>query len=299
MSKFSEFTLSNWTNPVSDTEDEKINHAIDMIKVAIRNDDNLKNLDYDVFVQGSYGNNTNVRINSDIDVNIMLKSTFFANYVSGKSREDYGFTKGTLMYDQYKSLIINALNRKFGSEDISLGNKSIKIKGNTYRVAADCVPSFQYRNYGAISSTNPNNFIEGIQYTANDGTEVINYPQRHREIGVKKNSETGRKYKGLVRLTKRIRNKMIEDGVSVSDNITSFLIECLIWNVPNNYIVEADSWNKRLNSALAYINKSMTDGSYKEWTEVSEMIWLFNDDRKWSHLDVYNFVVNMYLYLEQ
>ncbi|MBR6123278.1 nucleotidyltransferase, partial [Candidatus Saccharibacteria bacterium] len=62
----SEEQLSNWTNPPSDTEDERAENAIAMVKDAINSDDKLKYLDLDIFCQGSYANNTNVRLDSDV-----------------------------------------------------------------------------------------------------------------------------------------------------------------------------------------------------------------------------------------
>ena len=66
MANFTEEQLVNWHKPASATEDERINHAINMIKSAIKNSDDFDSLTYEIFVQGSYGNNTNVKLNSDI-----------------------------------------------------------------------------------------------------------------------------------------------------------------------------------------------------------------------------------------
>ena len=92
--KYSEETLKNWKNPASDTEEQKINNTISMIKSAVANCPDLDDLTIEVFVQGSYANNTNVRTNSDVDVCVMLTSSFYTEYPEGKSREDYGFTEG-------------------------------------------------------------------------------------------------------------------------------------------------------------------------------------------------------------
>jgi len=68
MSKFSEQTFDNWRKPASETEEQRISNAISMIKDAISASDKLKDKDIEIFVQGSYANNTNVRANSDVDV---------------------------------------------------------------------------------------------------------------------------------------------------------------------------------------------------------------------------------------
>jgi hypothetical protein len=42
---------------------------------------------------------------------------------------------------------------------------------------------------------------------------------------------------------------MIEDKVAVSDNITSFLIECLVWNIPNNMVLYENLWVSKIQLA--------------------------------------------------
>lgn len=298
LSKYSEDTLCSWTKPASTTEESKIDNAIKMVKSALKNDSNFDDLEYEVFVQGSYANNTNVRTNSDIDVNIMLTSTFYSEYPDGKSKSDYGFTEGSISYPDYKQLVLTALNNKFGADKIIVGNKSIKIDSNSYRVEADCIPSFQFRNYKYKNSSSPNNFVEGVKYYALDSTEVINYPKVHIENGITKNKLTGRNYKKLVRLMKRLRNKMISDNHFENENITSFLIECLVWNVPNSYINNYDTWDETIKQSLIFINDSIKDTSYGKWGEVSEMFYLFHSARKWTVNDVQSFINSLWTFME-
>lgn len=298
LSKFSETTLEGWTKPVSTTEEGRINNAIRMVKSALMNDSNFDDLKYEVFVQGSYANNTNVRTNSDIDVNIMLTSTFFSKYPEGKSNSDYGFVNGGISYLDYKQLVLAALINKFGTDQVVVGNKSIKIDSNSYRVEADCIPSFQYRNYSYNNSSSPNNFVEGTKYIALDGSVVVNYPRVHIEHGIKKNNQTGRNYKKLVRLIKRLRNRMSTDNHFNNENITSFLIECLVWNIPNNYIINYDTWDETIKQSLLFLNESISNDSYKKWGEVSEMLYLFYGARKWSVSDVQNFINSLWIFME-
>ena len=74
--KYSETTLQTWTVPLSSTEEERVENTIKMIKDAIRSHNELSLMTYEIFAQGSYANNTNVRQNSDIDICVMLTSTF-------------------------------------------------------------------------------------------------------------------------------------------------------------------------------------------------------------------------------
>ena len=59
--KYTEDELRTWSAPLSQTEEARAENAIKMIKIAIAADDDLKSMDIEVFTQGSYANNTNVR----------------------------------------------------------------------------------------------------------------------------------------------------------------------------------------------------------------------------------------------
>lgn len=297
VANFSEETLKSWYKPASETEDTKINNVINMIKNAIQSSNEFDSLKYEIFVQGSYGNNTNVRINSDVDVNVMLISTFFACYSEGKNDADYSFSDGSISYSDYKERAIRALKKKFGADSISFGNKSVKISSNFYRVNADCVISMQYRNYNAINSTNPDNYIEGIKYFANDGKIVINYPKEHIKNGNSKNVATNHKYKKLVRIFKQVRNKMSEEGLIEKDKITSFLVECLVWNIPNTTITKYSTWNATIKQAIIYLYNAIKDNKCSEWGEVSNWIYLFHSGRKWTKTDAQDFLLKMWIYM--
>lgn len=299
MSKFTEEQLLNWTKPASDSEDQKITNAITMIRDAIDNSDYFKSKDIEIFVQGSYANNTNVKTKSDIDVNIMLKDTFYAEYPEGLTRESYGFIEGSNTFIPFKEEIQKALINKFGNQNIEDGNKSIKICSNTYRVEADAVPTFQYRNYKYVNSKDENNFVEGVKFFSKEGKEVINYPKKHIENGKLKNEITQRRFKRLARILKRLRYKMKDDGIKINENISSFLIECLVWNVPNEIFNDYDTWDKRLKNTIIFLyNQTKNNTSCQEWGEVSEMLYLFSHEKKWSCEDVKNFTLQVWEYME-
>jgi len=146
---------------------------------------------------------------------------------------------------------------------------------------------------------NPNNFIEGIKFFTTDSKEIINYPKIHLKNGISKNDNTKRKFKRTVRLYKRIKNKMIEDGLPVSGNIRSFLIESLLWNVPDIIFNNANSWNDTLrNTIISLYNNTKTEEGCNTWGEVSEQFYLFHSGRKWNREDTNAFLIQMWNYLE-
>ena len=298
MSRFSEQTLRSWERPASENEEQRISNAIRMIKDAINSSENLKarRNNIEIFVQGSYANNTNVRANSDVDVCVMLKAPFYTEYPVGFNRNHYGFTKGNYSFKEFRLDLFKALKEK--TPDIKVGNKSLKTASNSYRVETDAIPSFQYRNYRLSNSYNPDRFIDGIKFYSASNLEVINYPKQHIENGKEKNRVTQRRYKRLVRVVKRIRHQMIKENQPVDNAISSFLIECLIWNLPNNNII-IDCPIERLKQTIIYLYKAtLNEIKPKDWKEVSNILPLFDSTRKWNISKTNLFLKQMWQFLE-
>ena len=296
--RYSESVLQSWTSPLSQTEEQRVENTVRMIREAVTSYFKLSDCSMSIFAQGSYANNTNVRQNSDVDICIMSTSTVFCNYVEGKTDKDYGYTPGTISFYDYKAYIIEALKNKFGAAAITIGNKCVNIKANSYHVNADVVPAFQYRDFKIINSINPQKYIEGIKYLSSTGEQVINYPKDHIEYGKQKNIDTNHEYKKLVRIMKHIRNEMVDKGIVNGDKITSFLIECLIWNLPNDIITNSNTWAGTVQKSIAYLWNKINDNQHKEWGEVSERLYLFHSNRKWTAEETKSFLSDMYNFLQ-
>ena len=267
-----------------------------MIKSAIDANDELKTMNIEVFSQGSFANNTNVRIESDVDVCIMLKDTFHCKYPEGGNDEDYGFKSSEFTFQQYRDLIKKALQDKFRSEYVYDGNKSLKINENTYHVQADVVPAFQLRNYYYNKSKTANYYVEGTWFVSKSDQQISNYPKIHIKNGTAKNNRTGYKYKKLVRIMKHIKNDMVDDEKTNGEKITSFLVECLVWNIPDATITGYSSWTETVKQAIIYLYNAIKDDKHKEWGEVSEMLYLFRC-RKWTDQDAMQWLYDAWNYL--
>ena len=282
-----EYTLEQWSKPASNSEEEKCENALRMIKKAIGNSQDLSKFTIKFIPQGSYHNNTNVRLNSDVDIAIKLTDTFYANYPEGTTKSDFGNSSSEYTFEKYRQSIEQALIATFGSDSITFGDKSIKIRSNTYRVDADAVPCFEHRRYNKDGT-----YITGTEFrTRSLNEKVINFPEQHYENGVRKNKITSRKYKRIVRILKRLKNKMKDEGYEV-DNIPSFLIECLVWNVPNHYL-NTGSHSNDLKGSLTYLIQNTSGYDLcKEWGEVSEFLYLFRS--KYSYTEVNKFLREAY-----
>ncbi len=80
---------------------------------------------------------------------------------------------------------------------------------------------------------------------------------------------------------------------------TSFLLECLVWNVPNWVFNNYETWTDRLRESIALLyNNTKEEKDCKDWVEVSELLYLFHTGRKWSKEDANSYLLSLWGYLE-
>ena len=79
--RFTEETLRSWTYPPSDSEEAKLQNAERLVKETIASAATLQYRPIKVFCQGSYANDTNIRLDSDIDVNGHVNSIRYIEHV--------------------------------------------------------------------------------------------------------------------------------------------------------------------------------------------------------------------------
>ena len=252
--KYTEKQMSRMASPISQSEDEKCKNAIRMVRDAMKKlnytDDGKEIRSYvaesysyaldlrqqstgkkiTLLVQGSYANKTNIPTESDVDVAVILESTFITKYRTGVTDKDYGFTDGTFSASELKDEVQKALNQHFGYKGVERHDKCIKVIGNTYRVDADVVPAYRHRDYSTDYRNDSDNYVGGIEIRPDSGGRIINYPEQHIKSGISKNKVTQYNFKKCVRIIKNIRDMEERDYV-VSSKISSFGLESLLWNV--------------------------------------------------------------------
>ena len=265
-----------------------------MIREAVDASPDLSKRSIQVFLQGSYHNNTNVRLDSDVDVGVLCTDTFFYNLQPEQVESNVGIEPATYLYSTFKDELGRALVAKFGASAVDPGNKAFDIKETSSRVEADVAPFFEHRRY------RPNGTYEvGVELLPDNRNplQVVNWPKQHHSNGVNKNNTTGRRYKSLVRILKHIRNEMGDSPQYAHRTVPGFLIECLVWNVPNNLMVGND-YETMVRSALTYLYKNTLDYELcSEWGEVSELKYLFRGPQPWSFKQANDFTVAAWNYL--
>jgi len=285
-----ETTFRSWSLPSSDTEEEKYGNTERMIRAAIDENAALSKRNIEVFAQGSYKNNTNVRQDSDVDICIRCKDVFFYDLPPDGSitETDAGFGAGDYDYSQYKNDVEIALVSKFGRSMVIRGNKAFDIHATSYRVDADVVPTFEHRRYfrnyhGQID------YFSGTELHPDNGGRVINWPEQNYSNGVEKNKATGGRFKLITRVIKRLRNEMNEGNLVAATPIPSYLIECLVWNIPNNGFGNAE-YSNDVRFVLAYLfNETISYDNCKEWGEINELKYLFIG-QNWTWIQAHAFL---------
>lgn len=103
------------------------------------------------------------------------------------------------------------------------------------------------------------------------------------------------RYKSIVRVLKALSNEMAEANIR-QGNIPGFLIECLVWNVPDN-LFQNSTYTQDVESALVYLYQNTeTDDLCQEWGEVSELKYLFRTAQKWTRSQANDFIVAAWNY---
>jgi hypothetical protein len=285
-----EDTFQTWGSPPSKTEWEKMENTEAAIKKAIHNDPALSKMEkhISILAQGSYNGRTSVKQDSDVDICVCLNSTFFARYPKGKTRENYGNIEGDITFKDFKDLVEKALKNYFGSDQVTRGNKAFDVHSNTYRVDADVLAAFAYRHY---TGDGEEDYIKpvGIGFLTDENVRINNWPKQAYENGVAKQDMTGERFKKMVRIVKRLRNKMQDENISAALNAPSFLIESLVWNVPDDGFNHDDYYDDVRHVIADCFNKTLSDDTCNDLREVNNIKYLFHVAQPWTREQAHNF----------
>jgi len=284
-------TFSDWAMPPSQTEQRKCENAIKAIKDAISSSKELQQRDVLVFLQGSYCNRVNVRQDSDVDIGVACRTTFFADYPNGLTHEDFGNHPSDYTFSRFKEEVKAALISKFGASSVYTGSKAFDIKENTYRVEADVAPFFQYRKYDLNGL-----FMEGVELRTTLNHRIINWPEQHYNNGVHKNNLTQRKFKGITRILKKLCLEMEREGKTEPSCIPGFLCECLAWNIPDK-IYSKGSYYDILRDGLLFLYNSLNDQQNVTFKEVNGIKPLFGGGQKWTIDQAKSFIESAWEYV--
>jgi hypothetical protein len=200
------------------------------------------NREFKVFLQGSYGNDTNIRTESDVDIVICHTGAFFHDLehltTVQQSLFKAHFADGTYSYSTFKADVQAALVAAFGNS-VQPSKKAFKIAASGPRRSADVVCAFDHRRYTSFNGVQDETYYEGISFFTAANTRIDNFPKYHSQNLTTKHQATRGKFKPAMRIFKNMRSKMIERGLIANGEAPSYFIEGLLYNVPNDRFVNS------------------------------------------------------------
>ena len=214
-----ESTLSRWSHHQAGTAFKQahvpIREALDAYK-------RLSQFKYEIFLQGSYKNDTNLGGDSDVDVVVRLAPKLKPRVVvlSGEQLQEDGSHRFALeRWQSFREHAMKAMRARYGKA-VKSGRKTLKLPKGKIPADADLVVTLSYK--------------EGIGfYLPDEGRWVVSYPQQHHQRGLKKEKATNERFKRTIRMFKAARKQLVSKRALTKEDAPSYFIECLLYNVPD------------------------------------------------------------------
>jgi len=235
-----ESQLETWSHQGSVTQSSNTYNTIKNVLEASTTP--YANKNFKVFLQGSYGNDTNIYAESDVDIVIRLDDCFQSDLTrltdEEKAAYKSAFSDATYTHVDFKQDVLSTLTKQYGSA-VTAGDKAIAIDANGSRRKADVIVAIQFRRYFKFRSSSNSEYVEGICFWNGKGERIANYPQQHSANLTSKHQASSKWMKPMVRVLKNMRSRMVDDGLIKAGVAPSYFIEGLLYNVPNNKLTSS------------------------------------------------------------
>lgn len=231
--------LRNWAEPCSSFQ---MTWTRDVVSDALRGARRLAHCEYEVYLQGSFANNTHISPTGDVDIVVMMTMPLEENVVAldgrGRKNFDERYEPSTYDWKKFRADVVKTMKDRYFVGD---GKRCLDIKhwDSMIRVPADVLPAIEYRKYRSFAASGLENYEEGVYFRHRNVTPIINYPKRHRINGDEKERATRGRSKEVVRIVKNSRDHLAKcecrpaDERRLMEGVPSYYLECLIHNVPD------------------------------------------------------------------
>ena len=192
----------------------------------------------EVRLQGSYGNDTNVHGDSDVDIVLCQRNLFYYDLDALPETDKAAFRRdhpNVAEYDlkAFKADVVTWISKNYTQDfDPAKGNKALHIKGRNNRRNADVLVCGEHKKYSAYPNPDGSKIAQGVIFFPRAGGSIVNYPKKHSENLTKKHQLTDDKLKPMIRIFKNMRTRMWEIGIIGDGVAPSYFIESLLYNAP-------------------------------------------------------------------
>jgi hypothetical protein len=285
--------LRDWGRPPGPPEQTRMENTESQVRAALLASAALKGHNWKTKGQGSFYNLTHIPRESDVDIRVISHDAMFVDWtwvdprgnsdsgVRAALNERFGLPGGAALYGffAFRDDVGEALVARFGEEpNVTPGDKAFRIRESRYNVDSDVVACIEHRLYRSDGT-----YEEGVQFISrNTKKHITNFPEQQNRNGITKNHGTGERFKAMVRALKNLRAEMDDQLIPEAADIPSFLIECLVYNVPNDLLGRTQYYDDMKN-ILAHIYLNTKDASLSaKWLEESELKYLFGSHQSWT-----------------
>jgi hypothetical protein len=269
-----ESQLETWSHQGSVSQSSATYNTIKNVLSAAGTPYSGKN--YSVFLQGSYGNDTNIYAESDVDIVMKLNDCWQSDLssLSEEQKNAYknAYPNATYTHVDFKRDVLRVLTDQYGG-DVKVGDKAILIAASGNRRQADVIAAIQFRRYHKFKSTNDQSYDEGICLFNAAGEMIPNYPHQHATNLTRKHQETNKWLKPMARVVKNLRAKLVDDALLGPSIAPSYYLEGLLYNVPSERFTT--SLGDCFVSAMNWIQK---DADRDELVCANEQYYLLRDN---------------------
>jgi hypothetical protein len=224
----------------------------------------------------------------DVDILVIRTDTYYADFseAPATSTEAAPARNPSQMFDEHTEGVYRTLQAQYGTRNIERREKAIDVESDDLPLGADVVPCLQYRRFW---SRQPGNHMKGIVFWTDDGTKVVNFPQRHLIMGERYNEWCDGNYKATIRIFKNLRNALLERD-SIDEGVTSsYFIECLLSNVEVTTIGK-DDIRERVEGILQQLDSDAED-DFPGYTVQHGMQPLFGEETtQWNVAKAQKFI---------
>lgn len=209
--------------------------------------------DCEVFLQGSYGNDTNVWGDSDVDIVLKHNGAFYYDISSLGEQQQQAFkaafpTNAAYGYPKFRADAVRWIETAY--DGVQVGKKALFVPGNNARRNADVLICQQFRRYYSFAPGN-NGYHEGVAFYVGS-QRIENFPKQHSQNCTVKHKATNNNFKRMVRVYKNMRNAMVEKGLLAEGVAPSYFLEGMLYNVVSEKFVGTYSnmWVECFNSTV-------------------------------------------------
>lgn len=303
-----------WAKAESASETQRIEAAKRRVSKALARSQFLTEHPWTLVPQGSWHNRTNVRGDSDVDLCVCLTDSYFYDPMGDDtpSLTEIGLYPLAFTFQDFKNEVERCLVAQYGRAAVDRGGKALHLhKDDVEYVSVDVVPTFTFRVYGPRAPLGRGILATGVALLTDQGVRVTNFPEQHLENGRVFNEETGRRFKKVVRILKRMRNHMAanpdvpEPLRSEVRKTPSFLIECLVYNCPAECFGHSDIYDDVV-AVLTYLQGELSKpagrgllsiASWQWWNEVNRQKSLFGPHQPTTPFQARGFVAAARTYM--